>query len=223
MSFFFRCGKFMQEYVVHMNQLSPEGINDAELVSTLKEHRFDHSPASDDAMSSLIRLCTPEVDMVLRKTGIGWSDLADLEQEVFLQVLRHIDQLRDPVALHGWVKKIARHVAINYKRKQRLQTISMSAYTENEDELGSEDDKKTRPLAQLINGERQKILFAILEEMKPVDRLRLRQFYLLDMSLQEIVDDAGGENVLPLGTVKRQLFTARNRFKEALWPSLAQE
>lgn len=191
---------------------------DGELVRVLQSHHGDHSPEENDALRLLMQRLKPEVDAVLRHTNIGWHDLDEVEQEVFILMLTKIDQLRDPEALHGWVKQIARRTALNYRiRTKGKDNVQLGFDDEGRnDSWHPEIDLKDRPLERILHGEMEQKMLRALEQMPAVSRQRLRQFYLRDMSLEEIVQEGGGKEKLPLGTVKRQLFTARNRLREAL-------
>ncbi len=147
----------------------------------------------------------------------------EVEQIVFIQVLQKIDQLKDPEAFHGWVKMIAHRMAINFKIRGRgKQDINMSAMGSDESRPWQpEDNPEDRPLQRVLDGEQERRLIASLEQMKPTDRLRLRQFYLQNMSLQNIIDEAGGATKLPVGTVKRQLHTARKRLLDLMGHEMA--
>jgi RNA polymerase sigma-70 factor (ECF subfamily) len=48
----------------------------------------------------------------------GWRDADDLTQEVFAQMCRKIETLRDPAAFGGWICSIARNVASDYLRQR---------------------------------------------------------------------------------------------------------
>ncbi len=198
--------------------LDVRSLSDDEIVVELKGHHHDHSPEENALVGELMKRCTPEVDAMLRRTGIGWSDLPDLEQEVFLMMVRYIDRLREPKAFHGWLRQIARRTAINFHtRGKSTDAIRMSDLGDvNTESFHPTDDREDRPLEQILAGERQQILLTALGSMKPNDRLVLQQFYLRGMSLNEIVNEGGGEAVLPLGTVKRRLYTARSRLLELM-------
>lgn len=196
----------------HAEHTAADMADDA-LVQELQVRHGDHSPEENAVTGELIRRCTPEVDAMLRRTGIGWSDLEDLEQEVFILMVQKIDGLRDPKAFHGWLRQIARNAALNFHvRRGKKGGIAFSQMeTEDEEPTAVEDHATPEPLENILTGEREQLLFTALAELPPLDRKRLRQFYLRSMSLNEIVEEEGGAQRVPLGTIKRQLFTARKR------------
>jgi RNA polymerase sigma-70 factor (ECF subfamily) len=50
---------------------------------------------------------------------VSYDDVQDLMQEVFLSAHRHLDTVRDPKALGGWLAQIARNRAIEHYRSYR--------------------------------------------------------------------------------------------------------
>lgn len=132
----------------------------------------------------------------------------DLAQEVFLQVFRSIHQLRDPLALPAWLRSITHHLAINaIVRNKPLLPMShadmvSSGYRGNED----------LPIDRMIKIENQTYLRRTIARLKKIDQEAIDAFYFEEQSLQEMADRFD----LPLGTIKRRLFTARHRLREKL-------
>jgi DNA-directed RNA polymerase specialized sigma24 family protein len=57
------------------------------------------------AMDELMRALAPYVGRVCGAIALDRGD--DAMQETFIAVLRHLRSLREPAALHGWVRRIA--------------------------------------------------------------------------------------------------------------------
>ena len=62
------------------------------------------------AMDALVRALAPYVTRVCGAIALDRGD--DAVQETFIAVLRRIGQLREPAALHGWVRRIAVREAV---------------------------------------------------------------------------------------------------------------
>ncbi len=146
----------------------------------------------------------------LRRLG-NPSEALEMTQEVFLHVLRRLDQLREPERFAGWLRQVAVRMAIN-RATRRTHPASVEAGVL---ELASE--RRDDPLAELIARERAHRLWEALGRLKAIDREALVAFYIQGQSLFEI---AGSLDV-PLGTVKRRLHTARRRLKAELEASVA--
>ena len=66
-----------------------------------------------EAFGELVEQFQPTVYAIaLRRLG-NPSDALELTQEVFLHVLRRIDQLREPERFAGWLRQVAVRMAIN--------------------------------------------------------------------------------------------------------------
>jgi len=69
------------------------------------------------AMDALVRALMPYVGRVCGAIALDHGD--DAMQETFIAVLRNIRSLREPAALHGWVRRIAVREAIRAARRGR--------------------------------------------------------------------------------------------------------
>lgn len=139
------------------------------------------------------------------------SEALELTQEVFLHVLRRLDQLREPERFAGWLRQVAVRMAIN-RATRRVSPPSV------EDEvLDAASGRRDDPLDELIRRERAQHLWAGLERLKPLDREALVAFYIHGQSLVEIAESLDA----PIGTIKRRLHTARKRLKVELEDSFA--
>ena len=141
----------------------------------------------------------------LRRLG-NPSEAIELTQEVFLHVLKCLDQLREPERFAGWLRQVTVRMAIN-RATRRNAPLSVEASV-----LEGAAGQSADPLDELIARERAKRLWEALERLKRIDRETLVAFYIQGQSLLEI---AGAVDA-PLGTIKRRLHTARKRLKEEL-------
>jgi RNA polymerase sigma factor (sigma-70 family) len=66
------------------------------------------------AMDALVRALTPYVGRICGSVALDRGD--DAMQETFIAVLRNLGSLRDPAAVHGWVRSIAVRESIRQAR-----------------------------------------------------------------------------------------------------------
>ncbi len=156
-----------------------------------------------EAFGILVEQFQPTVQAVaLRRLG-NVSEAMELTQDVFLHVLRRIDQLREPERFAGWLRQVAVRMAINRAtRRVPPSTIETSVL---EATCGQDDE----PIEAMISRERAERLWEAMGRLKPLDRETLIAFYIRGLSLLEIADELD----VPLGTVKRRLHTARKRLR----------
>ena len=143
--------------------------------------------------------------IALRRLG-NPSEALELTQEVFLHVLRRIDQLREPERFAGWLRQVAIRMAINRATRRTAPPGVETSLLDGA--AGHLDD----PLDALIARERARRLHEGLARLKALDRETLVAFYLNGQSLIEIAERLDA----PLGTIKRRLHTARKRLKAEL-------
>ncbi len=141
----------------------------------------------------------------LRRLG-NPSEALELTQEVFLHVMKRLDQLREPERFAGWLRQVAARMAIN-RATRRVQPPSVDAEI-----LEAAGEHRHDPLDELIARERAQRLWEGLARLKALDRETLVAFYIQGQSLVEIAEDLEA----PIGTIKRRLHTARKRLKAEL-------
>ncbi|MGV3607364.1 MAG: RNA polymerase sigma factor [Planctomycetaceae bacterium] len=145
----------------------------------------------------------------LRRLG-NLSEAQDLCQDVFLQALEKMHQVREPEAFPGWLLCVANRTAINRITKARSRNTFECASLE-----GTIEEQDT-PLESAIAGEERRELRAGLARLGAMDRETLTAFYVDGQSLNEMSDAFSA----PLGTIKRRLHTARKRLAREVLDSV---
>ena len=141
----------------------------------------------------------------LRRLG-DHGEAQELCQEVFVQALTKIGQLRVPEAFAGWIVSITHRMAINKAVRRRP-----VAPAEN-DTIESAYVETRTPLVVALDHERARQVRDGLDRLGKMDRDTLVAFYVDGRSLVEMSDDFRS----PIGTIKRRLHVARKRLKEQL-------
>lgn len=137
-----------------------------------------------------------------------YNEAQELTQDVFVQALTKMDQLRDPACFGGWLRSIAHRMAIN-----RLVRRGPDLPTEPET-MAATCVEGTTPLAAVIERERNSRLRDGLSRLRDLDRETLVAFYVKGQSLIEMSDQFDA----PLGTIKRRLHVARKRLAKEVEP-----
>jgi RNA polymerase sigma-70 factor (ECF subfamily) len=138
--------------------------------------------------------------IALRRLG-DYAEAQELTQDVFIQALTKLDQLRTPEAFGGWLRSITVRMAIN-----RMVRRSPDVASENEVLEGSWTDEFT-PLDEVIDREDAAQVRRGLSRLVAMDRETLEAFYVKGHSLIEMSDEFDA----PIGTIKRRLHVARKR------------
>jgi RNA polymerase sigma-70 factor, ECF subfamily len=134
------------------------------------------------------------------------AEAEELTQEVFVHAMRKLPQLRDARCFAGWLRRITARMAIN-----RLTRKGPTFGTEPEflDAIAEQDHQ---PTDEVERNESKAELLEALRSLKPEDRATLEAFYIRHLSLKQMAVECDA----PLGTIKRRLFVARNRLRDAL-------
>ena len=138
--------------------------------------------------------------MALRRLG-NYGDAEELCQEVFIQALEKLNQLRVPECFGGWLRSITHRMAINRIVRQAPVTAV------EPDMLAATCMETETPLSKVIDRERDDQVRGGLSRLGDLDRETLEAFYMRHQSLREMSDGFDA----PLGTIKRRLHVARKR------------
>jgi RNA polymerase sigma-70 factor (ECF subfamily) len=143
--------------------------------------------------------------IVLRRVG-NYSEAQELCQDVFVQAIQKIHQLRDPDRFGGWLRSIATRMAINQATRRRPEVAA------EPEALAATCVDDNTPLAAAVAGESRTQLRAGLARLRELDRETLLAFYVRGQSLLEMSDTFDA----PLGTIKRRLHVARKRLAKTV-------
>jgi RNA polymerase sigma factor (sigma-70 family) len=155
-----------------------------------------------DAFDALIERWHRPLWLYIRRMT-GRDDAAqDLQQEVWLRVIRGIARLREGARFRGWLFGIARRVLMDRLRREyaALPTddVDVAEVAAEAEPADSEAD-----LASLE---------AALERLPTIERDVLTLFYLRDLTLAELAQALS----VPVGTAKSRLFRARQMLRAAM-------
>ncbi len=132
-------------------------------------------------------------------------------QEVFLQMLQKIGQLREPACFSGWIRSIAERMAIN-RRLRRRPVVTTEPQT-----LEATCVDPWTPNALSEQRERAQQLQDGLQRLRRLDRDTLVAFYFQGQSLLEMSSQFNA----PVGTIKRRLHVARKRLARQMEPRVS--
>jgi len=134
------------------------------------------------------------------------GEAQELAQEVFVQALRKIGQLRQPECIGGWLRSITNRLAIN-RQVRRGPVVSA-----DREVLDAACLDYQTPLDNALADERRQQVRAGLRRLGSLDRKTLVAFYVKGHSLIEMSTEFDS----PLGTIKRRLHVARQRLAREL-------
>lgn len=159
-----------------------------------------------DAFGDLFQRFERHVFAIALRRLNNHTDAQELCQDVFVQALQKISQLREPDAFGGWLRSITHRMAINRVVRR---TPDLATEPETLEATCVEVDT---PLAAVLVHERDAQLRASLRRLRALDRETLEAFYVRGQSLVEMSDEFDA----PLGTIKRRLHVARKRLAKEM-------
>jgi|TARA_B110000879_G_scaffold147637_1_gene191395 RNA polymerase sigma-70 factor (ECF subfamily) len=141
-------------------------------------------------------------------------DVEDLTIEAFGKAFKKLEQYEPTYAFSTWLYKIATNNCIDFIRKKKMKTLSLDANQE-----GEENSKNYEPISytltpeeEIIQNQKIILMHKVVDQLKPRYKALIELRYFKEYSYQEIATEMN----LPLGTVKAQLFRAKELLYEIL-------
>ena len=153
------------------------------------------------AYSQLMEFYKEPLYYMLLKMTNNTIEAEDLTIEAFGKAFKSIDKYTPEFAFSTWLFKIATNNYIDYKRKKRLQTISM----DQEESVFNFDSQIKNPEDKVIEQQKYDTLRSVIDKLKPHYKTLVEKRYFEEKSYEEIAQELS----LPIGTVKAKLFRAR--------------
>ncbi len=182
--------------------LSEKAVKDYALVKEAVEN------GDQKAYAELMSRYKDSIYFMLLKMVNNRDDADDLTIEAFGKAFRNLKQYTPDYAFSTWLFKIATNNCIDFIRKKRKMTVSLDKGFDTED--GGEMTLEVRsnqpdPEEHMMKKQNVIMMRDVVERLKPRYRRLVELRYFQERSYEEISD----ELKLPLGTVKAQLFRAR--------------
>lgn len=185
-----------------IEHLSEKGQYDYHLVQRALSQK------DQKAYAELMERYREPIYFMLLKMVNNKDDADDLTIEAFGKAFRRMHQYTPQFAFSTWLFKIATNNAIDYIRKKRIKAVSIDQgfSTEDGDTIEiSVKDVVLDPAEAMQKEERIKKMREIVDKLKPRYRKLVEMRYFDELAYEEIAEELN----LPLGTVKAQLFRAR--------------
>jgi len=145
---------------------------------------------------------------MLLKMVANKVDAEDLTIEAFTKAFRNLSQYSPSFAFSTWLFKIATNNCIDFLRKKKTDLVSIDgppAEGSDQDSSISLPSDTLDPEEELIREQKFVLMRDVVEKLKPRYRMLIELRYFKEYSYEEIA----AELEIPIGTVKAQLFRAR--------------
>ena len=180
--------------------LSEKARHDYELVQKALQ-------GDEKAFARLLSRYKDAIYFMLLKMVNNRNDAEDLTLEAFGKAFKNIHQYSPTYAFSTWLFKIASNNCIDFLRRKKGTYIAIdnnNDSTQNNETVRLKS-KELDPEEKLIRQQKAILLHKVVRRLKPRYRTLVELRYFREYSYEEIAK----ELELPLGTVKAQLFRAR--------------
>ncbi len=186
---------------------SANALNDFNLVGKAKE-------GDQKAYAELMQRYKDSIYFMALKMVNNKDDAMDLTVETFGKAFENIEKYKPDFAFSTWLFRIATNNCIDFIRKKRVSLVSINSMVDDDG-----DDRPLQIKADTLNPEETSIKKQQQEQLKIiVDKLpmRYRTLIVLRYFEEQSYEEIAQQLDLPLGTVKAQLFRARDLLSNIL-------
>lgn len=183
------------------SHLSAKGVYDWKLVQrALKKN-------DQKAYAELMGRYKETIFYMLLKMIKSKDDADDLTIEAFGKAFKNLSQYTPDFAFSTWLFKIATNNCIDYiRRKKEAVSLDKTYETSDGDVISFEPKSEfLNPEEKAIKKQKIQVMQSVVEKLQPRYRVLVELRYFQEKSYEEIALELD----LPIGTVKAQLFRAR--------------
>lgn len=180
---------------------SPNAKNDFNVVCRAKE-------GDQKAYAELMQRYKESIYFMALKMVNNKDDAMDLTVETFGKAFENLEKYKPDFAFSTWLFRIATNNCIDFIRKKRIDVVSLHTLADDDGE-----DRQFEVRSEGLNPEETSIKKQENEKLKNiVDQLplRYRTLIILRYYEEQSYEEIAKQLDLPLGTVKAQLFRARD-------------
>jgi RNA polymerase sigma-70 factor (ECF subfamily) len=159
-----------------------------------------------DAFGELFERFRPGIVAMAMRRVRNLDEAEELAQDVFIQAMQKMNQLRVPEAFGGWLRRIVHRMAINRMTRTRTalacdpETLEATCLANGTPDEQAEDREQAEAIRDCI------------DRLGALDQQTLKAFYLQSKSLVEMSNEFDA----PVGTIKRRLHVARKRLAKEM-------
>lgn len=188
--------------VVPSPNLSDKALYDYNLVRDAIDNK------SERAYAELMERYRDSIYFMLLKMVNSRDDADDLTIEAFGKAFKKLEQYTPNYAFSTWLFKIASNNCIDFIRKKKKNTFSINRTFEGDEGGEMELDIKSDeldPEEVMMKEQKIEMMHNVVDKLKPRYKTLVELRYFKEFSYEEIATELD----IPIGTVKAQLFRAR--------------
>lgn len=136
----------------------------------------------------------------------------DFFQETWIRVLERGHQYDGSSKFEAWLFAIARHLVIDWQRRQKPQSLDTLMDPEQESPLQLTNESEPSPLHQLLAQESEQNVHTSLEKIPAI----YREVLVLRFHEELQIEEMAGVLSIPISTVKSRLYRGLEALRVAL-------
>ncbi|RMF03239.1 MAG: sigma-70 family RNA polymerase sigma factor [Bacteroidetes bacterium] len=196
------------EVAVKNHRLTQKALDDFQLVERAKA-------GSEQAYSQLMERHRASIYHLMLRMTNDREDAHDLTLEAFGKAFTRMGSYVPNYAFSTWLYKIAVNNCIDFVRKKRLQTLSIDEPMDGDQAQDYSNllcANTLNPEEAIIRDQRIGLMRQVLTRLSDKYRVMIEMRFFRELSYEEIAQELN----IPLGTVKAQLFRAKELLYDLL-------
>jgi RNA polymerase sigma factor (sigma-70 family) len=116
---------------------------------------------SDDALGQIVTEFSPLLWQVTRAAGVSPGEVEDVLQTVWMRLFEHLDEIRTPAALAGWL------VITTRREAWRVRAAELRQIPADQESFAELPDEEPGSEEQVVLDDQRRALWAALRQLSP--------------------------------------------------------
>ena len=188
-------------------QFSNKALEDFRLIDNALED------GDEQAFAELMQRYKMAVYHMILKMVRNVDDAEDLTIEAFAKAFKNLHKFKKDYTFSTWLFRIATNNAIDFIRKKKLKTLSLNTTFKNDsgDDVNIDvEDENLNPQQEAIKSQKIELVQMFVTKLPSKYQRLVKLRYFEELSYDEIAKELDA----PLGTIKAQLYRARELMYE---------
>lgn len=188
-------------------QFSNKALEDFRLIDRALED------GDEQAFAELMQRYKMAVYHMILKMVRNVDDAEDLTIEAFAKAFKNLHKFKKDYTFSTWLFRIATNNAIDFIRKKKLKTLSLNTTFKNDsgDDVNIDvEDENLNPQQEAIKSQKIELVQMFVTKLPAKYQRLVKLRYFDELSYDEIAKELDA----PLGTIKAQLYRARELMYE---------
>ena len=188
-------------------QFSDKALEDFRLIDSALDD------GDEQAFAELMQRYKMAVYHMILKMVRNVDDAEDLTIEAFAKAFKNLHKFKKDYTFSTWLFRIATNNAIDFIRKKKLKTLSLNTTFTNDsgDDVNIDvEDENLNPQQEAIKSQKIELVQMFVTKLPAKYQRLVKLRYFEELSYDEIAKELDA----PLGTIKAQLYRARELMYE---------